>query len=108
MIFEICAIGAVVIFAFLAIYIIQTLRTLQMTLKGLHHLTLNLEDKSRKIESTINTISTLGDVCEEKMRALYERDLKQRERECKKSDYSADLADLIVASLKLTTKFLRR
>ncbi|MBA3239266.1 MAG: hypothetical protein H0T62_13095 [Parachlamydiaceae bacterium] len=108
MIFEISAIIAVLIFAILAFYIIRTLLTLQTSLKDIHQITSELTHKLRLMESTFNTIATLGDMSEEKIKNMREYEIKSRELHRIKNDYSEDMSDIILAALKLGSKYFRR
>lgn len=108
MIFETCAIAAVIIFGILAIYIIRTLQTVQRTLSHHTTLTVHLDEKLKKMDSTFQAISNLGDISEEKTLQLREHLLHPRAVESDNSDSSEDLATLLIAGLKLGSKFLRR
>lgn len=107
MIFEICAIIAVLIFAILAFYVIRTLLVLQKSLQDIHQITSELTHKMRLMESTFKTISTLGDMSEEKVRNMRDYEIKYREFQRVKADYSEDMADIILAGLKLGSKYFR-
>lgn len=109
MIFEICAIVAVIIFAILAAYVINTLSAVQKTLREHKILTCHLDDKLRKLDSTFQTISNLGDISEVKTLQLREQlqhsiahDFQQP------TDYSEDIVTLLLSTLKLGSKFLKR
>jgi hypothetical protein len=60
------------------------------------------------MESTFKTISTLGDMSEEKIRSMREYEIKSREFQRVKNDYSEDMSDIILAGMKLVSKYLRR
>lgn len=108
MIFEICAIIAVLIFAVLAFYIIRTLFALRVSLHDIHQITSELTHKMRQMESTFNTISTLGDISEERVKNMRDYEIKYREFQKVKNDYSENMADIILAALKLGSKYFRR
>ena len=108
MYFEIAAIAAVIIFAILSFYIIRTLISLQHTLRRVDLIALEMDCKIKHLDSTIKAVSNLGDICEEKTARLREQYLQEKERESQKLDCSDDLADWLVASLKLGAKFIRR
>lgn len=108
MIFEICAILAVFIFAILAIYIICTLVAVQKTLRQHSALIGHFNDKLRKLDSTFQTISNLGDISEEKTLQLREHIQHPKTYIPEQNDYTDDLAILLLATLKLGSKFLKR
>lgn len=108
MYFEISAILAVIIFAILTFYIIRTLITVRRSLQRLDHLLFELDHKIKHMESTLKTISNIGDICEEKTKRLREHYLENQALEPKKVDDSEELTDWLLASLKLGSKFLRR
>lgn len=90
MIFEICALIAVIIFAVLAFALI-------LTLTALFRLVTDMENKLRKCDALLRTVETMGDVCE-------------REMEVIKNDpnLSHDLMDWVLVSLKLSQQLLKR
>lgn len=109
MYFEIAAVAAVIVFAILAYYIIQTLLRLQKTLKHIDLLTMDLNVKARSLDSTVNALSNIGDICENKAALFRSELLKQQETEpLPKSDYTDDLVDLIYAGLKLGSTYITR
>lgn len=108
MIFETCAIIAVLIFAILAFYVIRTLFALQNSLKDIHQITSELTHKMRLMESTFKTISTLGDMSEEWARNMHDYNLKYREFQHVQNDCSGDMTDIILAALRLGSKYFRR
>ncbi|MGZ3732362.1 MAG: DUF948 domain-containing protein, partial [Parachlamydiaceae bacterium] len=108
MVFEICAIIAVFIFAVLVFYLIRTLQTFQCFLRHMNDLSLDLDQRIKQLDSTLNTISHVGDSCEEKIRQCQVQKLHQIESECAKNNVKEDISDLIIASLKLGINFLRR
>lgn len=119
MIFEICAILAVFLFAILVIYIVNTLIAIQKTLKQhssltLHFtdLTLQIEDKLKKMDSTFQSISNLGDISEEETLRIrnHLQHLKSSTTQLnsERTNYTDDLAMLLSATFKLVSKFLRR
>ena len=108
MYFEIAAIAAVIIFAVLTIYVIRTLLSLQQTLKRIDLITLEMNLKLKQLDSTINTVSNIGDVCEEKTARMKSHYLEKKACELNGSDYSDDLAEWLIASVKLGSKFIRR
>lgn len=107
MIFEICTIIAVIIFAILAFYVIRTLIALRKSLQDIQQLNSELMHKMRLMESTFQTISALGDVSEEKVKNLRDYEIKYREFQSVKKDYSEELADIILAGLKVGSKYFR-
>lgn len=108
MFFEIAAVAAVIIFAILAVYIIRTLVCLQRTLRRVELLIVDTDCKIRQLESTFQTVSHLGDICEEKTARLKQLYLDKKEQENLNENYAEDLAEWLVASLKLSAKFIRR
>lgn len=105
---EIATIAAVVIFGILASYVIRTLITLQHTLKRIDLITLEMNLKLKQLDSTINTVSNIGDICEDKTAQIKSHYLENKARELNGSNYSDDLAQWLVASIKLGSKFIRR
>ncbi len=113
MIFETCAIISVVIFAFLAFFVIRTLSALQKNLANLNNITQDLSHKMKLMDSTFKSISALGDISEIKLNQLRDNEIKHKELGNKKEFtnrdyYSEDLAEIVLASLKLGIKFFRR
>ncbi len=109
MYFEIAAIAAVILFAFLTFYVIRTLISLRRTLQRVDTLTVEIDYKLRQLESTAKAISNIGDICEEKTSVLREQFLEKKERQKKADiDCSEDIAEWLLASLKLGAKFIRR
>jgi len=111
MIFEICTLIALIIFAILAFYIYRTLITLQKTLRNLDVLTDELTIKMRKMDSTFQSISNIGDVAQEESSHFRENYMYEKRccRDRLKSDESSDaLTDLLLAGLKVGANYLRR
>jgi len=108
MVFEICAIIAVFIFAVLVFYVIRTLQILQCSLRHMNDLSLDLDQRIKQLDSAFNTVSHVGDICEEQIRQCQVQKFQQIESECVKKNLTEDISDLIVASLKLGINFLRR
>lgn len=108
MIIEISLAVAVFIFAILSIFIIKTLITLQHSLKRIDHLTVNIESKLNSFDSTLNTISNIGDLTEVETKYLKEKHHKNAKEFVNNESCSEDLADWLVASIKLGGKFLTR
>lgn len=90
MIFEVCTLIAVIIFAVLAFALI-------LTLTALFRLVTDLENKLRKCDALFRTLETMGKVCEREMEAI-------------KNDptLSHDLLDWMLVSLKLSQQLLKR
>lgn len=108
MYFEISAMAGVIIFAVLTFYIIRTLLAVRHSLRRLDHLMFELDIKTKHMESTLKSISNIGDICEEKTKRLREHYIEKKELESHKDDSSEELAEWLLASLKLGTQFLRR
>lgn len=108
MIFEICAIASVIVFALLAFYIIRTLCALQRSLKDISLISYDLAEKLKLLDSTFKSISTLGEMSEIKIKQLRDHESKLKELKYRESDYTDDLTDVILAALKLGTKYFRR
>ncbi len=113
MILEVCAIISVVIFAILAIFVIRTLLALQRNLLSVNQLTQDISHKMKLLDSTFKSISALGEMSEIKLNELRDDQIKYKEIVDKKeftntNDYSEDLSDLVLASLKLVIKLFRR
>lgn len=108
MYFEIAAISAVIVFAILAFFIIRTLLALQKTLKRVDELTLDLDLKIKRFDSTFNAISNIGDICEQKTAHVRNDFYKKDYVAAKTDDYSDDLAELLVAGIKIGTKIITR
>ena len=108
MLYELCAIAAVLIFGILAWYLIRTLISAKKTLERISHFTLDLDVKLNKIDSTIQSLSNLGDICEKKTSQLREEYFQPKFSEYPKNNLSEDLASLLFVCLKLGGKFLRR
>ncbi len=107
MILEICAILFIVIFGVLAFFAIRTLLAVQHSLRTLDQTTHSLTSKLNNLDSTFRTISHLGDVCEFEA-ANWKKEAFQSKEESHGSNYSRELADWLVISLRLAEKFLRR
>lgn len=107
MIIEISVAVAVVIFAVLAIILINTLITLQRTLKQVEELTFETRMKLGSLDSTFEAIANLGDVVEQKSECLKEKVL-EREMYRREDTVAEDLADWLRASVKLGAKYLTR
>ncbi len=109
MIFEVCAIVAVIIFGILAIYSIRTLLALRRTLNYHTALIVHLNEKILKMDSFFQSISNLGDISEVKTLQLRERLLHPKPIESEDpDDCSEDLVTLLMAALRLVSKYLRR
>ena len=112
-IFEACAIISVVIFAILAFFAIRTLYALQQNLINVNNVTQDISHKMKLMDSTFKSISALGDMSETKLTELRDTQIKYNEFVDKKEftnsgDYSEDLAEVVLAALKLGIKFFRR
>jgi hypothetical protein len=112
-IFEVCAIISVVIFAILAFFAIRTLCALQQNLVNVNNVTQEISHKMKLMDSTFKSISALGDMSEIKLNELRDEQIKFNEFVNKKdftnkTDYSEDLTDLVLASLRLGIKLFRR
>jgi hypothetical protein len=111
MIYEICAAIALVIFAILAYYIYRTMVSLQHTLNRVDVLTFELTAKIQKLDSTMRSISNLGDVAEEesiRFRENYMLNKQLFRAHSAREESSDDLTDLLVAGLKVGANYLRR
>ncbi len=108
MIFEICAILSVIIFAILALFIIRTLGALERNLKNIDMITQDLTFKMGLMDSTFKSISAIGDMGEMKLNSLRDREIKFKDLTNTDNDYSDDLVDIVIASIRLGTKIFRR
>lgn len=90
MIFEICAIIAIILFAGITFALI-------MTLTALFRLVTNLEIRLRKCDALFRSIETMGEVCDQEMDIIKED-----------PSLSHDLLDWVLVSLKLSKKLLKR
>lgn len=108
MIIEISVAIAVIIFAILTYVIIKTLRVLQNTLHHIDMTTLDLSIKLEELESTVRSLSNLGDIAQvetEKLKLNYN---KRREELKMGANSQTDLAEWIIASIKLGSKLFSR
>lgn len=99
---------AVLIFLVLAVVIICTLYTVRNTLRRIDVLCLDVSYKLQQMESTFDTISNLGEISQqetEKLKNFYQRRQEVSHRSSSKND---DLADWLIASLRLGSKFFSR
>lgn len=108
MYFEIAAISAVVIFAILSYFLIRTLLSLQRTLRKVDFLATELDIKMKQMDSITKTISNLGDICEDKTARIRQQYIEKKERPCNEGMFTEDIAEWILASLKLGSNYLRR
>jgi ATP-dependent exoDNAse (exonuclease V) alpha subunit len=109
MIIDISVAIAVLIFAILTAFIIQTLCALRHTLLGIDRLNVEISEKLNRLDPTLQAISNLGEISKfetDKIKIAYL--IKQNELG-KAHNPSNDLAEWLVASVKLGSKmFLRR
>jgi hypothetical protein len=113
MIFEVCAIISTVIFAILAFFVIRTLCALRQNLIHVNHLTQDVSHKMKLMDSTFKSISALGDISETKLGELRDDQIRynglvHKKNFTDKNEYSEDLADIVLASLRLGIKLFRR
>lgn len=110
MVIEISVAIAVIIFAILTIYIIQTLIALQKTLKRVDTTVSELEIRMKSIDPGLHTLSNIGKICEDKTSRLKQNYFEQlHEGVPASADYSrGEIVDWIVASIKLGEKFFNR
>ena len=107
MIIEISLALAVLIFAVLAVYIIQTLIALQATLRRIDAASIELALKLRNLDSTLRTISNLGEITEHETEKL-KLNFMQQDQLPKSSNFKTDLAEWLLASVKLGSKLYSR
>lgn len=109
MIIEISVAIAVLLFAILTVFLIQTLCAMRKTLERVDRLSSDVTEKLSRLDSTIETISNLGEISKletDKLKVAYWRHQKESQRA---NNYSSDLAELLGAGIKLGSKlFLRR
>lgn len=108
MYFEISAVVAVIIFAVLSFYVIQTLLRFQKTLAKIDLLTLDMNHKAKTLDSTLNALSNLGDICDTKTAQLRNDLHIKKETEVVQGDYSDDIADLLLVGLRIGSKYFTR
>ena len=107
MIIEISIAIAVFIFAILAFFIIHTLFALQRTLRGIDRINAEIIEKFNHLDSTLETISNLGEISKletDKMKLAY----CLRQNALPAESCSNDLANWVLASIKLGSKLLKR
>lgn len=108
MIVEISVAIAVFIFAVLSIFIIKTLISVERSLQRINHFTIELEERIKALDSTLNSISNVGDITELESARLKEEYIKHAAKCPTHSTCSEDLADWLVSSIKLGSKLLTR
>ncbi|MBA3602576.1 MAG: hypothetical protein H0W50_02820 [Parachlamydiaceae bacterium] len=108
MIFEICAVLSVIIFAILAFFAVRTLRALESNLKNIDCITQDVSIKMSLLDSTFKSISAIGDMGEMKLNSLQDREIKFKDLSNLDNDYSDDLVEIVIASIRLGTKLFRR
>ena len=108
MIIEISVAVAVLIFAILTFFVVRTLITLQSSLKRIDRLMLEVDLKIRHLESTMRTISNLGDIAEQQTEQLKQQLANRVDDVEKSSECSGDLATWLIASVNLGGKLLAR
>lgn len=108
MLIEISVATAVLIFAILSFFIIRALVSLQCSLTHINTLVIDLQDKTKKLDSTVKTIANLGDICEDKSERLKNVYLEhQKEELSSRGECTRDCAEWIVLSLKLGEKLFK-
>lgn len=107
MFFEICTAIALIVFIVISYFVVQVLRSVQRTLRHIDQCTQELDRKAQHLESTFKTIDNLGSICQIETLQLRQEHL-ERKLCSQENDYKEDLTHLIVASLKLGSKLLRR
>jgi uncharacterized protein YoxC len=111
MVYEICAIIAIIIFAILAFYICKILTELLRTMHKINAQINDINAKSKKLDSTLQSISNIGEITEDKTESMREeyflrKKLKLHERD--DIDSNEELVDLIVTGLRFGAKFFMR
>lgn len=98
---------ALVVFIVLAIYIIQTLITLQASLRKMNALLTDTDIKLKKLTSVVNTIENVGEVAEretERLKMNYvSRNLASRD-----AVDPGELAGWLISGLKLGIKIFKK
>ncbi len=106
---EILATLGVVGLAVLIYFIIQTLITMQTTMKNLDFVLMETEINLRKLNSFMNTIENISDIAEkesEKLKTKYE--FKKHNPTDKNSIDSEELATWLISSIKLGMNILKK
>ena len=106
---EIFATLGIIALAILVFFIIQTLITLQSTLKKLDYVLLDAEIKLKKLNSFMNSIENVGDIAEketEKMKINYT--CKKDNLQDKESFDSEELALWLISSIKLGINIFKK
>lgn len=103
MILEICAIVFTAVFCLISVYIILTLQSVRTTLKNLDRISLDVEEKLQDLDSSVNTISLIGDACERQLC----RSARQIAPPATDSQ-ARDIAEWIVLSFKIGEKFFNK
>lgn len=98
MIFEICALISVCLFALLTFYMIQTLLSLR-------YIVYKIESRLKKFDSLLDSLSNIGEVCEKETEIIKHNSLNSVE---KRTDLSFDLVEWLLVSLKLSKKLVTR
>lgn len=102
MIIEISVAVAVLIFAILTFFIVQTLLRLQKTLSRVNILLLDMEIKSKQLDSVVRSLSNLGEVCELETEQFKRNSLGRKEQEV------PEWVDWLALSMKLGAKLIKR
>lgn len=108
MIIEISIAIAVFIFAVLAFFIIRTLISLQHTLRRFDHLSLDMEIKLKNVDSLLRTLSNIGDITEQKTHLIKKDYFANSEETHQTNNYTEDLSEWLVSSIKLGSKLINR
>ena len=101
---EICAIVAVGIFAALAYFLIQTLLSVQRSLKRSDQLIDDVKIKMGNLNPFFHSLSNVGEVTERQSERFKQSALSSNPT----SNHSYDLLEWLILSIKLGEKFINR
>ncbi|CCB85049.1 putative uncharacterized protein [Parachlamydia acanthamoebae UV-7] len=108
MFIEIMIFISVIVFAVLAYFVIQTLITVQKTLKKLDFFMDGMELRMEKMDPFIRSISNVGDICEEKTHLLQKEFMEKKKVIAFQEEPTGDLTDWLLLGLILIKKVLKR
>jgi len=104
---DILAILGAVALALLIFFIIQTLITVQSTLKKLDVVLMEAEIKLRKLDSFMNTVENISEITEKETEKL-KNNYTCKKHNCSDSMDSEELASWLVSSIKLGINIFKR
>ena len=99
---------AVLIFAILSFFVIQTLIALKSSLHKIDHMTQELEIKTKNVDSFLHALSNLGDICEHKTNQLKQAYLEKQIQFTETNSIVNELAEWLLLSASLGEKLLKK